>query len=123
MNTKETDGLVSIIMPSYNTGDFIAEVIQSVINQAYHNWEFIIVDNCSDDDTMDVIQGFMDEQIRLFRARENCGAAVCRNKALREFNGRLIAFPDSDDLWHPDKLSKQIAFMISVTRGVIVWAG
>ena len=84
MNTKERDELVSIIMPSYNTGDFIAETIQSVINQTYHNWELIIVDDCSDDDTIDVIQGFMDERIRLYRARENCGAAVCRNKALRE---------------------------------------
>lgn len=111
MNTKETEELVSIIMPSYNTGDFIAEAIQSVINQTYHNWELIIVDDCSDDDTIDVIQGFMDERIRLYRARENCGAAVCRNKALRESNGRWIAFLDSDDLWHPEKLSKQIAFM------------
>lgn len=104
--------LVSIIMPSYNSGRFIAESIQSVLNQSYQNWELIIVDDCSDDNTDFVVQEFLsDERIRYLKNKKNCGAAVTRNKALREVKGRWIAFLDSDDLWTPNKLSKQIAFM------------
>lgn len=108
---KTTNEMVSIIMPAYNTGRYIAQSIQSVINQTYQNWELIIVDDCSDDETVDMIREFQDKRIRLYRAKQNCGAANCRNKALREARGFWIAFLDSDDLWHPEKLSRQIAFM------------
>ena len=105
------DGLVSIIMPSWNTGNFIAESIQSVINQTYQNWELIIVDDCSTDNTDDVVNSFKDERIRYFKNTKNSGAAVTRNRALREAKGEWIAFLDSDDLWSADKLEKQINFM------------
>ncbi len=104
--------LVSIIMPSYNTGRFIGETIDSVLAQTYGNWELIIVDDCSTDDTDSVVQKYLgDERIRYIKNEKNSGAAVSRNRALREATGKWIAFLDSDDLWEPEKLEKQIAFM------------
>lgn len=105
------DGLVSVIMPSWNTGKFIAESIQSVIDQTYENWELIIVDDCSTDNTDEVVAEFTDKRIRYFKNEKNSGAAISRNRALREARGEWIAFLDSDDLWSPNKLEKQISFM------------
>lgn len=105
------DGLVSIIMPSWNTGRFIAESIQSVINQTYQKWELLIVDDCSADNTDAVVASFADERIRYFHNDHNSGAALTRNYALREAQGEWIAFLDSDDLWLPKKLEKQLNFM------------
>lgn len=106
--------LVSIIMPSYNTGKYIKETIESVLSQTYSNWELIIVDDCSIDDTDEVIKDFlMDARIRYYKNENNSGAAISRNKALREAKGRWIAFLDSDDLWDSDKLEKQLVFMIT----------
>lgn len=104
-------GLVSIIMPSYNTASFIEETIQSVLNQTYTNWELIIVDDCSTDNTDEVLENIKDSRIRYFKNDKNSGAAVSRNKALREARGQWIAYLDSDDLWLPEKLEKQIHFM------------
>lgn len=103
--------LVSIIMPSFNTAQFIRQSIQSVLNQTYTNWELIIVDDCSTDNTMEVIEAIADSRIRVFQNTINSGAAVSRNKALREAKGKWVAFLDSDDLWMPQKLEKQIRFM------------
>lgn len=106
------DKLVSIIMPSYNTGSFISESIESVLAQTYSTWELIVVDDCSNDDTDDVVNRYLsDERIRYIKNEVNRGAAVSRNRALREAKGNWIAFLDSDDLWEPDKLQKQISFM------------
>lgn len=105
-------GLVSIIMPSYNTGRFIKETIESVLAQSYQNWELLIVDDCSSDNTDEVIKPFLaDLRITYIKNEKNSGAAVSRNRALREAKGKWIAFLDSDDLWEPEKLEKQIAFM------------
>lgn len=104
--------LVSIIMPSYNTGRFIKETIESVLAQSYSVWELIIVDDCSTDNTDDVVNQYLaDERICYIKNDTNSGAAVSRNRALREAKGKWIAFLDSDDLWEPDKLQKQISFM------------
>lgn len=104
--------LVSIIMPSYNTGKFIAETINSVLAQTYEQWEIIIVDDCSTDNTDEVVTPFLgDNRIKYFKNEKNSGAAISRNRALREAKGKWIAFLDSDDLWEPEKLAKQIAFM------------
>ena len=105
------DGLVSIIMPSWNTGAFIAETIQSVIEQTYTNWELLIVDDCSTDNTDEVVESFQDKRIKYFHNNKNLGAALTRNKAMREAKGEWIAFLDSDDLWIPTKLERQINFM------------
>lgn len=104
--------LVSIIMPSYQTGRFIRETIKSVLAQTYSNWELIIIDDCSTDNTDEVVSAFTgDPRIRYMKNSKNSGAAVSRNRALREARGKWIAFLDSDDLWEPEKLEKQIAFM------------
>ena len=101
--------LVSIVMPSYNTGRFIKETIDSVLAQSYTMWELIIVDDCSTDNTDDVVSQYLaDERIRYIKNDTNSGAAVSRNRALREAKGKWIAFLDSDDLWEADKIQKQI---------------
>ena len=103
--------LISIIMPSYNTEKCISETIHSVLAQTYENWELIVVDDCSTDNTCRIVRSFADPRIRLFCNAVNSGAAVSRNRALREAKGRYIAFLDSDDLWEPVKLERQLAFM------------
>ena len=105
--------LVSIIMPTYKCGCFITESIRSVQVQTYQNWELIIVDDCSEDGTIGIVQDIQkeDHRIHVFSNAQNSGAAVSRNVALRETKGRWIAFLDSDDLWEPTKLEKQIKFM------------
>ena len=108
---KLVNGLVSIIMPSWNTAKFIGETIQSVKNQTYTNWELLIVDDCSTDNTDEIVASFKDDRIRYFHNEKNSGAALTRNKALREAKGEWIAFLDSDDLWAPTKLEHQINFM------------
>ena len=103
--------LVSIIMPSFNTGKFIKESIDSVINQTYRNWELIIVDDCSNDITDEVVKNINDSRIVYLKNEVNSGAAISRNKALKKAKGEWIAFLDSDDLWKKDKLEKQVKFM------------
>ena len=105
-------GLVSIIMPSWNTGKFIADSINSVIHQTYQNWELLIVDDCSTDNTDDIVSSFSDQRIKYIKNEKNLGAALTRNRAMREAHGEWIAFLDSDDLWEPLKLEKQIGFML-----------
>lgn len=84
--------LVSIIMPSYNTAEYISDTIESVINQTYQNWELIIVDDCSTDNTDDVVSSFKDSRIKYMKNEYNSGAAISRNRALGMANGRWIAF-------------------------------
>lgn len=105
--------LVSIITPCYNSQDFIQETIQSVLDQSYKNWEMIIVDDHSRDDSVKLIKKYttQDSRIKCIGLKENSGAAVCRNIAIKEAKGDYIAFLDSDDLWFPYKLEKQIRFM------------
>jgi len=104
-------GLVSIIMPNYNSEKFIKATIDSVIAQTYQNWELIIADDCSKDGSVAIIESFCDERIRLIRNSSNSGAAISRNNAIDAANGRWIAFLDSDDLWDENKLEKHLAFM------------
>ena len=105
--------LVSIIMPSYNCGKYVEETIRSVQAQTYEKWEIIFVDDCSTDDSVNRVQALQaaDNRIRIYRNAVNLGAAVSRNCALREAKGKWIAFLDSDDLWHPQKLENQVRFM------------
>ncbi len=104
--------LVSIITPSYNTGQYIEKTIKSVLGQTYKNWEMIIVDDCSTDNTDEIVAPYLiDERIKYIKNLQNCGAAASRNSALREAKGKWVAFLDSDDLWFPEKLEKQVAFM------------
>jgi len=105
--------LVSIITPSFNSEKYIAETIKSVQNQSYANWELIIVDDCSTDQTEPIIRNFVqsDSRIHSYQLKRNSGAGIARNEALKRAKGDYIAFLDSDDLWKPKKLSTQIKFM------------
>ncbi|WP_273161340.1 glycosyltransferase family 2 protein [Bacteroides fluxus] len=108
-----TEGLVSIIMPSYNASQFVTESINSVLLQTYLNWELLVVDDCSKDDSVRIVQKFVDidQRVRLFPLEKNVGAAAARNVAIGQAKGQYIAFLDSDDVWNEDKLEKQLAFM------------
>lgn len=105
--------LVSIIMPSYNCGQCVEESIRSVQAQTYKNWEIIFIDDCSTDDSVARVWSLKekDDRINIYHNAKNSGAAVSRNAALRHAKGRWIAFLDSDDLWAPNKLERQIGFM------------
>lgn len=103
--------LVSIIMPNYNGAKYVKETIESVLAQTYQNWEILFVDDCSTDNSLEIVQSFQEARIRILKNGKNSGAAASRNYALREAKGKWIAFLDSDDIWLPEKLEKQIAFM------------
>ena len=105
--------LVSVIMPTYNCGKFIAESIESILHQTVKDWELQIVDDCSTDNTKEVLQPYLEKypNIHYYCLPENGGPAVARTEALRRAEGKYIAFLDSDDLWLPDKLEKQITYM------------
>lgn len=109
------DGLVSVIMPSYNVESFISESIKSVLQQTYKDWELLIVDDCSIDHSVALAQAFsdVDERIILLALRTNVGAAAARNIALEKARGQYIAFLDSDDVWARNKLEVQLEFMRS----------
>ena len=111
-------GLVSIITPTWACGRFIAETIRSIQDQTYPNWELLIQDDCSTDNTKEVVERLkaespeLREKIKYACNPRNTGAAITRNNALRRAKGRWIAFLDSDDLWEPTKLEKQLRFMV-----------
>lgn len=117
MNSTEVDsilsGLISIIMPTYNCADFIGITLESVISQTYKNWELIIVDDCSIDNTEEIVRYYMesDSRIKYNKLDINSGASAARNKGIDLASGKYIAFLDSDDIWFSEKLSKQINFM------------
>ena len=104
---------VSIITPSWNSERYIRETIESVQNQTYSNWEMIIVDDCSSDNTVKIVDEISknDPRVRLLRQSENGGAAKARNRSLDESSGRFVAYLDADDIWKPTKLEKQVRFM------------
>ena len=108
------NNFVTIVMPSYKCARFIEESIKSVQAQTYSNWELIVVDDCSNDGTVEIVLNFKkeDDRISLYQNATNSGAAVTRNTALKSAHGRWIAFLDSDDLWEPEKLERQIKFML-----------
>lgn len=105
--------VVSIITPTYNCGKFIERTIKSVINQTYPFWEMIIVDDCSNDETKNIVEKYLqiDNRIKYCCLEINLGAAVARTKAMEMATGKYMAFLDSDDIWKPEKLEKQISFM------------
>jgi len=111
---------VSVITPNYNSADFISEAIQSVIAQSFKDWEMIVVDDCSTDNSVEIINDIVRNhpKIRFIQLTDNVGAAKSRNIALNEASGRFIAFLDSDDVWHPDKLTKQVGFMLENNVGI-----
>ena len=110
MENKKTE--IDIILPNYNSYNFIEETINSVINQTHKNWNLIVVDDCSDEKTKKILNRYsQNENIQLIFLKKNKGAAFCRNHALELSKSQYVAFLDSDDVWFPDKLLKQITFM------------
>lgn len=107
------DNLVSIIVPVYNAGAFIEDTIRMVLAQTYTQWELLLVDDCSKDDSRAKIETFceQDERIRLIARERNGGAAEARNMGMDNAGGRYIAFLDADDVWLPEKLEKELRFM------------
>jgi teichuronic acid biosynthesis glycosyltransferase TuaG len=105
--------LVSIVVPVYNAARFMDDTIQTVLNQTYQNWELLLVDDCSSDDSVKIIKKYekKDKRIKFFKLSENSGAAIARNTGIDNAKGRYIAFLDADDLWVSDKLKLQVAFM------------
>jgi teichuronic acid biosynthesis glycosyltransferase TuaG len=108
------NSLISIITPLYNAEKYIAETITSIQNQTYSNWEHIIVNDASNDDSVKIAEAFAaaDNRIKIVKNSENKGAAVCRNLATEVATGEYIAFLDADDLWFPEKLERQLQFML-----------
>lgn len=107
------DGLVSVIMPLYNCAAFITDTIHSLQAQTYTDWELVAVDDCSTDNTREIVTALAaeDPRIRYFCLEKNSGAAVARTVSMENADGEYMAFLDSDDLWHPEKLKRQVAFM------------
>lgn len=106
-------GKVSIVMPLYNCERYVSDSIESVLSQTYEEWELLIVDDCSSDGSYEIAKQYAvgDSRIVVEKLSENSGAAVARNVAIEKARGRYIAFLDSDDLWTPEKLERQINFM------------
>ena len=102
---------VSIVIPTFNCARFIAQTISSVLIQNYKNFEIIVIDDCSSDNTVDIISAINDSRIKIIQNKRNRGAAYCRNIGIENSSGEYIAFLDGDDLWAADKLSNQINFM------------
>ncbi|CAH6796935.1 putative teichuronic acid biosynthesis glycosyltransferase TuaG [Vibrio chagasii] len=107
--------MISIITPSYNSMPYILKTYQSILNQTYENWEWVVTDDCSSDGTFEALLDLSvkDSRVKVFSNQENSGAAVSRNRSISESTGDFLAFIDSDDEWLPNKLETQIKFMES----------
>lgn len=105
--------LVSIIVPVYNAEKFLSDTINSVLNQTYNNWELLLINDCSTDKSKEIALIYKSKKIKWIDMDKNSGAALTRNRGIKEANGRYICFLDADDLWDKDKLKKQISFMQS----------
>lgn len=107
------DKLVSIIIPVYNASHFLEETINSIQEQTYSNWEAIFIDDCSSDNSYDIIKKYQkeDKRIKLIKNKTNSGAAISRNNGISKAKGDYLCFLDADDKWHPKKIANQIKFM------------
>lgn len=121
---SEAENLVSIITPLYNAENFIEETIKSVLDQSYSNWEMIIVDDCSKDNSYNLVAKLAEREnrIKLIKNEENNGVTKTRNKGIKLTKGKYIAFLDADDLWKKEKLKKQISFM-EKSKALISYTG
>ncbi|TGM60670.1 glycosyltransferase family 2 protein [Leptospira vanthielii] len=115
MSNEQFNPLVSIVLPTYNRAVEIRKAIDSVVSQDYKNWELVIVDNHSTDDTDDVIKSFTNDKIRTVKINNNGSIGKSRNEGVRNSNGEWIAFLDSDDWWYPTKLSDSLLAVSDAT--------
>lgn len=103
--------MVSVIIPNYNRENLIIRAVNSVLNQSYQDIEVIVVDDCSTDNSLKMLDKIKDVRLKIFRLKENSGACVARNKGIEEAKGEYISFLDSDDEWLPDKIKIQLKFL------------
>ena len=105
--------LVSVVMPAYNSSRYILKSVETVLAQKFTDWELIIIDDHSSDDTSALVQPYLEKHpnIRYFLLEKNSGVAVARNEGVKRAGGKYIAFLDSDDLWHPEKLEAQLTHL------------
>lgn len=106
-----TNPELSVFITTYNSELYIREAVSSILNQTYTDFELIIIDNCSTDNTVPIIKSFEDKRIQIVLHSENIGIAGSRNEALEMASGTFISFLDSDDIAHPQKFEKQITFL------------
>ena len=113
MEEELVDNLVSIVIPVYNCEKFLKDTIKTIQEQTYTNWEAFFVDDCSKDNSVEIIKEAekSDSRIKLIKLEKNSGAAIARNTGIKNAKGRYIAFLDSDDLWEKEKLEKQLKFI------------
>jgi len=112
MENEKKKTKIDIILPNYNSSQFILETVKSILGQTYKNWKLIIVDDCSNKETISVLKKIKkNKKIKIFWLKKNHGAGFCRNYAIKKSYSPYLAFIDSDDLWKKDKLKKQINFM------------
>lgn len=113
MAKQRKEGLVSIITPVYNAGKVIERTIGSVLKQTYQNWEMILVDDCAEDNSAEIIKGIAttEPRIKYYKLEQNSGAAVARNKAIEVAEGRFLAFLDADDFWLENRLQRELDLM------------
>lgn len=102
---------VSIVVPVHNAAKCIEDTIQSIRSQTYTNWELILVDDCSTDCSVEIMERYVCDNIRIIKLNHGTGAAGARNKGLQAAEGQFLAYIDADDLWSPDKLERQLQFM------------
>lgn len=114
MKIKKVDSKISIIIPTYNRGNLICNSIKSVLNQTYKNFEVIVVDDGSIDNTREQIEKIKDNRIKYIKLYKNRGASNARNIGISQATGKYISFQDSDDVYYPDKLEKQIKNMFNM---------
>lgn len=117
MNNRETNPLVSVIIPTYNRGWIVKEAVDSVLSQSFVDFELIVVDDGSTDNTQDILNKYKNN-IKALK-NNNQGVSAARNKGIALASGRFIAFLDSDDLWLPDKLSMQVNFFNTNKKALI----
>jgi len=112
-NKKKKKKKIDIILPNYNSHEFLEETLKSIVNQSYFNWRLIIVDDNSDNKTKQILRKFLkNKKINAYFLKKNQGAGFCRNYALKKSKSSFVAFIDSDDIWKKNKLKEQINFMI-----------
>ena len=103
---------ISIILPNYNSAKYLSKTVSSILSQTYKKWELILVDDCSNKETIQILRKFeKNKKIKVFYLKKNKGAAYCRNFAIKKSKRDYLAFIDSDDLWKKNKLEKQLNFM------------
>lgn len=115
----QNEPLVSVIIPTYNRGRLILDSINSVLNQTYKNIELIVVDDCSTDDTISILEQINDKRLKIIRHSENKGQNAARNTGIKASTGEYIAHHDSDDIWHLNKLEIQMNKIQEVKADVL----